>query len=150
MKTLLIVLSLLITQTIFSDELKWVDEQIQAIKPARIGVSSSKIDTVIDPFIFLDRRKVKANARTSGSKSTSRSSSRSSAKSSYQRRSSLVLDIIMNESAMINGKWYKINDKVGKYTLSDIEKTNVVLKYKSSKILLSTNSKSKKLKFKNK
>jgi hypothetical protein len=146
MKTLLIVLSLLTANTLFSDELKWVNEQIEAIKPARTGVSDSKVNATTDPFLFLEKKKVSVSGKTLTS--TSKSSSYSRTKKSYKR--ALSLDAIINESAMINGKWYELNDKVGNYTLSSVNKRNVVLQYKSSKILLSTDSKNDKLKFNNK
>jgi hypothetical protein len=59
------------------------------------------------------------------------------------------LEAIINKSALINKKWYKINTKVGNYTLSSIKTTSVILSYKKKKLLLSTLSKTKKLKFRN-
>lgn len=155
MKNLLIIPSLLLAVNIFADELKWVDEQIQAIKPPRIGISSSKVNAVSDPFIFLDKNKDKSKKSASTSRpraSFKKASTLSkSKKSKVSKKSSVfVLDAIINKSALINGKWYKIEDMVGKYTLSNVENTMITLKYKNEELLLSTDSRSKNLKFKNK
>jgi len=51
MKNLYSLLILLIAAQLFSNELTWVDEQVEAIKPARIGVSQKEISKIKDPFI---------------------------------------------------------------------------------------------------
>ena len=65
------------------------------------------------------------------------------------KTTSFFLDAIINKSALINGKWYKLNAKVGKYTLSSVDKMSVILSYKGRQLLLSTATHNKKLKFKN-
>ena len=145
MKTLLIILPLLSALNLFSDELKWVDNQIEAIKPPREGVAESKIDFVRDPFLFLDKKKTKVGAITS----RSGKSSTGKRKRVYKQKA-LVLQAILNKSALINGKWYKIKDKIGKYTILSVDKTTIMLKYGNKNLLLSTNSKHTNLKFKNK
>lgn len=149
MKTLLITLSLLLSVNLFSDELKWVDEQIEAIKPPRSGVDESKVNATVDPFLFLGKKSLSSTTAASKSSSGYKSSSASKAKV-YRKGKSLTLKAILNKSALINNKWYKINEKVGKYIISDIDKTTVTLKYGKSKLFLSTNSINKNLKFKNK
>ncbi len=156
MKNLLTALILFSSVTLIANELKWVDEQIEAIKPPRKGISSSKINMVEDPFIFLlkNKEKTKKSTLTSSSKlkSTSKySSKKSSSKSSKLIKKSkvLTLNAIINKSALINGKWYKIKDKIGKYTIININKTDIILSYKKKRLFLTTNSKNKNLKFKN-
>ena len=152
MKTLFIVTFLLLTVNLSSSELDWVDEQVNAIKPPRTGVKSSTIARLKNPFIFL---KKKAASKSSGKRraiipnGAIASSSNAVAKKSIKRKRGLSLDAIMNHSALINGRWYKINDKVGAYTLSSITGTSVTLTNKSKSLLLSTNSKNLNLKFKN-
>ena len=151
MKNLLIILSLLLSVNLFADELKWVDEQIQAIKPPRSGISKSKINAVKDPFIFLKKNKDKSGKSTVAAKSTNTLKKRSTLTNTNKvskKSKSLSLDAIINKSALINGKWYKLGEMVGKYTLSSIERTTVILKYKSKDLFLSTNSPNKNLKFK--
>lgn len=157
MKNLLITLLLLLSVDLLANELEWVDKQIQAIKPPRSAISSAKINAVKDPFIFLnketkkDKAKLATNVKkTSTNRYRSKSSSSKATTNKISRNTrSYTLDAIINKSALINGKWYKINTKVGKYTLSSVNVTNVTLKYKNKELLLSTRSKAKKLKFKN-
>ena len=40
MKTIIITLSILLSTSLLSDELSWVDEQVQAIKPSRTGMKN--------------------------------------------------------------------------------------------------------------
>ncbi len=145
MKTLLITILLLITTTIVADELSWVDEQVQAIKPPRTGVSTSKINVLGSPFVFLKKGKEESTKKDSTVKKQSTPNSNSVSEHSQ----ALVLDAIINKSALINGKWYKEQEKVGKYTLSRVDRKIVVLKYEAKELFLSVEAKSKNIKFKN-
>ncbi|MDB2562170.1 hypothetical protein N9X61_01050 [Sulfurimonas sp.] len=151
----LLILSLLYIHNIASaNELQWVDEQIAAIKPPRSGITKSKINTIKSPFVFLNKQKKdpisrsKKIAKNSNTKETS--PLKSTTKNTISKRTtSFSLGAIINKSALINGTWYKLNAKVGKYTLSSISSSNVILSYKKKELLLSTRSKNRKLKFKN-
>ncbi len=147
--------------TLSSNELSWVDEQVNAIKPPRKGVSNYEIAILSDPFIFLEKNRPKkeddlnAKSVVKGKKAPARISSSRTYHKTYTKRASrskkgFTLDAIMNSSALINGKWYKLNDKVKNYKLVSITKTSIVLARKSKKIVLSTHSKNKNLKFKSK
>jgi hypothetical protein len=151
MKNLLIPMSLILTVNICANELKWVDEQVEAIKPPRSGVSKAKVNAVKNPFVFLEKNKEKSakQAAASKAKTASKSSSLPNANKVAKKTNVLSLSAIINKSALINGKWYKLNDKVGRYTLSSVDGTTVILKYKNKELYLSTNSQSKNLKFKN-
>ena len=39
-----------------ADELLWVNAQIEAIAPNRVGLNKSDISTLKDPFIFLNKK----------------------------------------------------------------------------------------------
>ena len=150
MKNLLTVLILLLSSiTLFADELEWVDAQIEAIKPPRDGISSSKINAVRDPFIFLKKNKDESKKSKTGSKPRSNLKKLPSNANKVSKKTKvLVLDAIINNSALINGKWYRPKDRVGKYTLSNVNRTNIILSYKKKKLFLTTDSKNKNLKFK--
>lgn len=151
MKTLLTLTLLLLSINLVANELKWVDEQIEAIKPPRSGISKVKIDTVKSPFIFLNKKEDKSKAKANSKKRVSSTSSSKTRKNkTYKRSKRLIVTAIINNSALINKKWYNLNDKVGKYTLTSISRTDVILSYKKKKLLLSTNIKNSNLKFKNK
>ena len=153
MKNILLILSLFIATCTIANELKWVDEQIQAIKPPRSGISKSQIDMIQNPFIFLKKElkeKPAKKALTSKRSTISKQSiSKSTSNQVSRQTTSFTLSAIINKSALINGKWYKLESKVGKYTLSSINTGSVILTYKNKELLLSTRSKTKKLKFKN-
>jgi len=153
MKTLFIVTFLLLTLNLNSSELDWVDEQVNAIKPPRTGVKSSTVARLKNPFIILRK---KSSSKSSTAKSRAivpngaiASSSNKIAKKKVVKKG-LSLDAVMNHSALINGRWYKVNDKVGAYTLSSVDRTSVVLTNKKKSLMLSTNSKNLNLKFNNK
>ena len=153
MKNILLILSLFIITHAIANELEWVDEQIQAIKPPRNGISKSQIDMIQNPFIFLKKElKEKPGTKavvTNKSYSSKKYVSKSTTNKVSKQSTSFSLDAIINKSALINGKWYKLHSKIGKYTLSSVDGTSIILSYKDQELLLTTRSKTKKLKFKN-
>ena len=60
---------------------------------------------------------------------------------------SFFLNMVMNNSVMINNKWYKFGETVGGYTIKKLNYNSVLLVRKNKKLLLSTKSDNKKLKF---
>jgi hypothetical protein len=155
--TLIALLALFLSITLYgASELEWVDEQIEAIKPPRKGVEILNIE---DPFVFLQKNKSDkkdgAVASTlqialSSSKPVCVDSNTSKAQKSDSKKESLSLSTIINSSAMIDGSWYKVSDKVSSYTVVNISKTTVTLKKGDKELILSTYNKTPTLKFKNK
>ena len=146
MKKLTIILLLLLSSQLFSNELAWVDEQIEAIKPPRKGIDLKKISHLKDPFIYLKAKK--RTKRTSYRRS--RYSKSTSTKVRTYSSSKFSLEAILNKSALINGKWYKEGEKIYGYKLEKVNLKTVLLTKGKKQLLLSTVSKSKNLKFNNK
>jgi len=146
MKTLYITLLFLLAQHLYSNELTWVDEQVEAIKPPRIGISEKEIDKIKDPFIFLVKEEDKVE------KSTKKSSKKAHKRVHFVKKhysKKLHLEAILNKSALINQRWYKEGQWVYGYKLVKVNRTSVVLQKQNKKLLLSTVSRSKNLKFHN-
>ncbi len=145
-KYFVIAFVLLSTITLSSNELSWVDAQVEAIKPPRKGMSSSNIANIKAPFIFLNKKK-KAKVDSIHSSKTIKSTGPSGVvvKKPSKR---LLLSAIINNSALINGKWYKLNDNVHSYKLSSINRTSAVLIQGKRKLILSTDSINQNIKFK--
>jgi hypothetical protein len=141
---ILFLITLFISSSTCANELAWVDEQVEAIKPPR---KAPKINNISNPFIFLEKNGYKKVAKAKSSKTRVKRKAGSSVNSSIGR---LYLDAIINSSALINGKWYKKNDKIGSYTIASIDKNFITLKKGGKKMTLSTDSKKQNLKFKNK
>ena len=156
MKTFFIIMIILLTSNLSSNELAWVDEQVESIKPPRTGMKSRELSILKDPFIFLKKNRIEEskskNANRSSTPKVTRSATSSApgAKKIIKKRKGLTLTTVINTSAMINGKWYKMGDKVSGYKVSKIDSTSVLLTKKKKKLLLSTNSKNKNLNFNNK
>jgi len=156
MKTFFITIALLLTANLNSSELDWVNEQVEAIKPPRIGMKNRELSTLKDPFIFLkknrtDKPKGKNVAKKSRSTSSlNRATVASGKKTTLKKKSSLSVSLLMNSSAMINEKWYRVGDKINGYKISKIDSTSVLLIKNKKKLLLSTSSESKNLNFNNK
>jgi len=139
--------ALIVTATcLFSNdsELAWVDEQIEAIKPPRIGLSIKEINQLKDPFILLVEKK--ADKKTTAEKA--KKHSKYNYKKKIHRRSyRFSLEAVMNKSALINGKWYKEGSYIHGYKIAKVDWNRVVLTKGSKKITLSTISQKKNLKF---
>ena len=148
MKNLYLLFTLLITTQLFCQELAWVDEQIEAIKPERVGVSQKEISRIKDPFIFLHKTDDSKLSKTK--KGISPAAYSRYKKVSKRRTIHFKLEAILNKSAMINGRWYKQGSYVYGYKLAKVDRKSVLLIRKNKKLLLSTRSRSKKIKINNK
>lgn len=102
-------------------ELTWVDEQIQAILPARVGVPDGIIGSLGDPMRL---NKPKAVAMSGNLLAPPKLGVLALPKVVLEP---LRLKALINKSALINGKWYKVNDAVRSYTLSEIKPNSVLL-----------------------
>ena len=151
-KTLFLITLLLLTTQISANELEWVDKQIKAIKPPRIGISSKNVNKLKNPFIFLNATQKPTN-KNSTNTSTAINSKKHILSNRYYyktiKHKYFTLSAIMNGYALINSTWYKLNEKIKGYTISNITPTTVLLTKKNKKIVLSTKSKNLPLKFKN-
>jgi len=156
MKTFLILVTVLFTVDLVANELSWVDEQVEAIKPPRTGMKSRELSTTKDPFIFLSKNRIKHTENKDGTvrrqttSTSSKTTTVSALKKPKKKQGPLSVAMVMNSSAMINGHWYKVGDKIKGYRVSNIDSTSVLLTKNEKKLLLSTKSKSKNLNFRNK
>jgi hypothetical protein len=134
MKTLLLTL-IFVSGTLFANaNTDWVDKQVQAIKPPRTGVSHAAINRVKNPFIFVYKKT--DGSKTAASKTAKKVVDPKKAAQVAAKKGPLKLAAIMNNSALINGSWYQVNDKVRGYTLSKIETDAVLLKRAKTKKML--------------
>lgn len=124
MKTIFILLTLpllVLAETVQQPDMKWVDAEITAIKPARKGLAANGTFGLRDPFIaqlILNRPVGKGEGKPVVSY-----------KKPPQR--SFTLEVIINgKSVMIDGKWYKLDDKIYGYTIREIGKNTVTLEKK--------------------
>lgn len=154
MKTYIVIAVLLSSITLSSNELSWVDTQVEAIKPARKGMTEPELNKIKDPFIFYKNHNKKTyvkRRKKSVKYSTVKKSSTSSRTTSVilqQPSKRLILSAIINNSALINGEWYKLNESVGSFKLSSINRTSVVLTKGNGKLVLTTSDTKRNLKFK--
>jgi hypothetical protein len=153
MKAMLILITLSLFIHSSANELAWVDEQIEAIKPPREGLDEKQFSFLKDPFIFLKKNQTPKEEK----KITNRAPqaipggslvSKTTVKKPLYKE--LTLIAVINNSALINSKWYKLGEKVGKYKLEQINRTNVILTKGKKMLMLSTRTKNPNLKFKEK
>ncbi|MEA2100620.1 MAG: hypothetical protein U9P72_10880 [Campylobacterota bacterium] len=157
MRFLIILSFLFIKIDLFSDELLWVNEQIEAIKPEREGLKDSEISLLNDPIIFLNNKSTLKTKSKLRPKSVNKTVVKKSYKSNRAVKTisiskvkyQLFLEAIINNSALINGKWYSLYDKIKGYKLIKIDRTSIVLVKNKKKIMLSTSTKNRTIKFKN-
>jgi len=155
MKKHILIVSVLLSSLMFgADELGWVDTQIEAIKPPRKGMTNSELANAKSPFIFLKKNRIKSDKKASSKaptqtkKAVTTSIDKSDKVVSKQSSKNLVLSAVINKSALINGKWYKLDDSVYGYKLSNISRTTVVLTKGKKKLVLTTSDTKQNIKFK--
>lgn len=116
-------------------ELIWVDEQIQAILPARVGVAEGFINSLSDP-IKLKHTPVATTGKSSLLPPPKLGCPPDKLLPPKIVEEPLRLQALINKSALINGKWYRINDSVRAYTLTEIKNTSVLLSGKKGQKLI--------------
>ncbi len=131
---------LLIIQLYGASDLKWVDEQVNAIKPARSGISNTYIDQLKNPVKLIEPKEI---VNKDGTISLSNGMPKAVHKI---RLKPLTLETIINDNAYINGKWYTLNDKIRGKKITSIDKHYIILKDKKREIRLFVNSKNDKIK----
>lgn len=111
-------------------ELAWVDEQIQAILPSRIGVTDGFINSLNDSIKYL------SSAPKGGDSGMKLLAPPRLGTIPMLPIIPLVPKIVeeplrlqglMNKSALINGKWYHLNDTVRSFTLVEIKPASILL-----------------------
>lgn len=144
LKTKLLML-LLLTNFVFADaNMSWVDQKIEEIKPERSGLNARFLSSIKNPFIIV---KSESKGPKTGSKAPSADLKKDVAAKPEidMSKAPLTLQIVMNSSALINGKWIKENEFIRGYKLTQIQSDYVVLERKSKKLKLFIAKKSKNL-----
>ncbi|WP_321777966.1 hypothetical protein [Sulfurimonas sp.] len=152
-KFTLLLITLFISATLSSNELSWVDTQVEAIKPPRKGMETKALTEIHSPFIYSNGKKAKRRYTKKKSSTYKKPSkvSTTSTKSLHTMQKlpkNLVLSAVINKSALINGEWYNLNDSLYGYKLSSVKRTTIILSRGESKVTLSTRDKKQNLKFK--
>lgn len=104
---------------------KEYDKLFNAINKQRHGLTNAQIDKTKNPFILTSKKNV------------SSPDTNSSAEPVY------VLKGIINKSANINGKWYKLNDTINEFKLTKIKDGSVILDNAGNSLELKLNNKGK-------
>lgn len=106
-------------------ELAWVDEQIQAILPSRIGIPDGFINSLRDPM----KMNKSTPVTTTGNKLLAPPQLGNMLLPAVPKviEEPLRLLAMMNKSVLINGKWYKVGQSVRNFTLSEIRNNSVLL-----------------------
>ncbi len=144
----LILASVAFAQTSF-EELKWVDKEIEEIKPPRQGASVHAISLLKSPFVFLEKNKTKEKTKAARraatppsivpqQRCTSTTNAQKRVAVRHIKRKGLSVSAIINNTALINGKWYKVGDRLGRYKVAKITLQDVVLKSSTKTVTLST------------
>lgn len=110
-------------------ELAWVDEQIRAIIPARVGIANGYIDSLRDPMKFKSAPvtigKLLPPPKLGGLSSAP-----------VVVEEPLRLQAMMNKAVLISGKWYKVGDSVRGMNISEVKPNSVLLSGKNGQKLI--------------
>ena len=133
----IIFITLLFLQPLFCDEFLWIKEKIKEIQPIRDGLNKEDLYSIQSPFI--QKKYLNTQIKSKNKKNIS--------PKLHIVSKGLTLEAIINESALINKKWYKIKDKIGAFMLHSVRAKSVVLLHKDEKFTLTIQSKNKNLIF---
>jgi len=112
-------------------EVAWVNEQVLAILPARIGIAEGFINSLRDPM----KMKKAAPNILPGSKLLAPPKLGSMLQPQVVEEP-LRLLAVMNKSVLINGKWYKTGESIRNFTLTEIKSNSVLLTGKKDQKLV--------------
>lgn len=116
-------------------ELSWVDEQIHAILPSRIGVADGYISSLKDPMKMKGSTlAMPARSPLLAPPSLNKLTNTLTAPTVVEEP--LRLNALMNKSALINGKWYRVGEAIRTFTLAEIKNNSVLLTGKKDQKLL--------------
>jgi hypothetical protein len=118
-----------------NEGLEWVDKQIEAIKPPRSGVNMGSLNRTKSPFYLPSPEYVPTKK---GKKVT---------KAKWRP---LKLEMVLNKSAKIAGKWYKEGDRYRQYKVTKISPDSVLLTSKSKQLKLQLKTENPKIKLQTK
>jgi hypothetical protein len=116
-----------------SQNLKWVDEQVAAIKPSRTGMGQNATSMLRNPFattLFLNQPPVKEDDNKTVK--PARVVKQTETVSGHPN----LQAIVNKSSALIDGNWYKKDDKVHGFTITEIDESAVVLKNRKKELKL--------------
>jgi hypothetical protein len=120
-----------------AEELEWVDKRIEAIKPPRTGVNMGTVNRTKSPFDILSPEYVV----TKKGKKIARP---------RPKWRPLKLNMVLNNSAMIAGKWYKEGDRYRQYKVAKISADSVILTSGGKQLKLKLKSENPKIKLQTK
>ena len=109
--------------TIKDQELMWVDQQIAAILPPRLGIANEAIDTIKSPFKLEETVTFTPEGLAIAK----------------PKPIPLRVTLIINSQALINGRWYVKNDTIEGYHISSITRNYVTLANKKETKILTLN-----------
>ncbi len=124
----IIFITIMCSTALFSDSLSWVDQQIAAILPKRVGITDNKISELSSPIRY---QKLVVESTDSGTKTSTATNTQIA-----QLVKPLKVAAILNNSALIDNKWLKVNDTIRGYKIKSINKDNVLLRSKEKKLKL--------------
>jgi len=116
----------------------WVDQKVDEIKPQRNGLNIASLARLKSPFIVI-KEEVKEKTSTSTTPGKDKSATDGNELVPTKKDMSkepLTLQVVLNSSALINGKWLKTNDLFRGYKLTKIQHNHVILERKKKKIKL--------------
>lgn len=150
LKTLPIFITILATVSYASNkpllDLSWVDAQIEAIKPPRKGVPLRKIQLLKEPFVYLKKDEEKEKEMKEKKEQepslvpTIQTTLKDVEKKKPVKTDPLELKAILNKTALIGNKWYKLGQQVKGYTIVRITLKDVYLEKGSKRIRLTTDT----------
>ena len=123
MRALLLFLSSIMIAKADPSMIEKINQTLDQIRYEASQRPSINLDIKYDPF-YHDKKKTTTIKRTMSSKAVKTG------------KKALILSMILNKKAFINGIWYQENQKVAQYVLSHVNQDSVVLKRKKKTIVL--------------
>ncbi|GEM_PF-1164325 len=108
-----------------------IKSMVAAIKMERLGTDAQTLQNTPSPFRIPPPKKVVTPASNDKNASSSATSSGVKVLAPIKKAVVLKLDGISNNTAFINGKWYRVGMVVEGFSVVSISKSSVVLKNKN-------------------
>ena len=100
-----------------------VNKMVQKIKEERVGIDLATLENTPNPFLIIKEEVKKEKPKEVKAEKPK----------VVKKVVTYNLVAILNHAAFIDGKWYKIGDKLGSYTLTNMGRDRVILKNDTDK-----------------
>ena len=126
-----ITLNIFLINILFGNsDIKWIDKELNNIKPVRNGVNKKEVLSLKNPFVEIQKKVEEKKKKKEPVVKFERKEKK--------KQISFKLSAIMNNAALINNKWHKEGEVINGFKIKKVNYDEVLLNDGKDNIVLTT------------